>query len=185
MRQTNDKNQIWFERQDQETNIGFTQDFLNSLDQCWHILPANLETFREKSPLLTIETNDALISIVSPIKGNFFEFSPKAQNFPTKLTENDVVMQLRHGPVVQRQEAPAAVAGGALRGINEMMMADLRRQRERIADVAMDPPAIQNRHAVVQQARERIAGLRGLEQDVRVWDDPQPVPPLAPRRNVR
>jgi hypothetical protein len=110
-RQVNDTNQIWYERQDQTVKIGFTKSFLEGLDQCWHILPANLERFKAKAPLLTVETNDALISILSPVAGNFMQYSDKAQNFPDKLTEEDVILELRDGPVPQRQqEAPQVAA---------------------------------------------------------------------------
>lgn len=106
-RQTNDRNQIWFEKEGQVTKIGFTQEFLNSLDQCWHILPANMERFREKSPLLTVETNDALISILSPVTGSFMNFTTKAQDFPNKLTTNDVVLEVTEGQV--RRPEPQAL----------------------------------------------------------------------------
>jgi glycine cleavage system H lipoate-binding protein len=122
-RQVDSKNQIWFEKQEQVTTIGFTQTFLNSLDQCWHILPANTEKFREKSPLLTVETNDALVSILSPVSGSFLEFTAKAQNFPNKLTEGDVIIKLSdrapvrpdRDRVVLNVAAQHAAAGGFAR----------------------------------------------------------------------
>lgn len=96
-KQFNSQNQIWYEHQDNVVKVGFTKSFLDSLQQCWHILPANLQRFREKSPLMVVETNDTLISIMSPVAANFSEWSDKAQNFPDQLTENDVVLQLRQG----------------------------------------------------------------------------------------
>lgn len=113
-RQTNEANQIWYEKNGEVTNIGFTNEFLNTLDQCWHILPSNLEKFKVKSPLLTIETNDALLSIVSPVSGNFMEFSNKAQNFPNKLTENDVVLSITDRPAAARRHDRALDLRGAV-----------------------------------------------------------------------
>lgn len=96
-KQYDSKNQIWFKQEDNTVKIGFTKSFLEGMDQCWHILPANLSKFRSKSPLLTVETNDSLISIMSPVSGNFMQYSDKAQNFPDKLTEDDVVVEIGMG----------------------------------------------------------------------------------------
>lgn len=108
-RQTDDKNQVWYKKEGTAITIGFTKDFLTSLDQCWHILPASLEQFKPKAPLLTVETTDALISIMSPVAGNFMQFSQRAQNFPDKLTEDDVVLELREGPFVRPTVAPRRI----------------------------------------------------------------------------
>lgn len=94
MKTVNDKNQIWFERTNNVVAIGFTQAFLDGLDQCWHILPANLTRFREKAPLMVVETNDNLISIMSPVTAHFAQWADKAQNFPYMLNENDVVLEM-------------------------------------------------------------------------------------------
>lgn len=110
MRKLNSKNQIWYDEDGDLVRIGFTQPFLNTLDQCWHILPSNTEKFKLKAPLLTVETNDSLISIMSPVAGNFMNYSDKAQNFPDRLTEADVIMELSTKPVVRAQVARAQVA---------------------------------------------------------------------------
>jgi hypothetical protein len=106
--------QLWYEQQDRNIRIGFTKEFLEQLDQCWHILPANLSRIKANAPLMAIETNDALISVLSPVSGSFVTFSHKAQNFPNKLTEDDVVMELIEGktsqiprPVDEMAAAPA------------------------------------------------------------------------------
>lgn len=102
-KQVNNKNQIWYEQTEQGvTKIGFTRSFLDGMDQCWHILPGNMERFREKAPLMVVETNDALVSILSPITGNFGQWSVKAQDFPNQLTEDDVVMEIRQGPRIEQ-----------------------------------------------------------------------------------
>lgn len=106
MRKYNSKNQIWYDENDESVRIGFTQSFLDTLDQCWHILPSNTERFKLKAPLLTVETNDALISIMSPVAGNFMNYSDKAQNFPDRLIESDVIMELSLKAVTRAQVAP-------------------------------------------------------------------------------
>lgn len=105
-KQVDARNQIWYEQQDNLVKIGFTKAFLQDMDQCWHILPANLTKFRSKAPLLTVETNDALISIMSPVSGNFMQYSHKAQNFPDKLTEDDVVVEIGLGPAIRQPDQP-------------------------------------------------------------------------------
>lgn len=106
MRKTDSKNQIWYNEQGENIQIGFTQSFLDSLEQCWHIMPATQDRFRLKAPLLTIETNEHLFSILSPVAGRFVRIDPKAQNFPDKLKEADVVLELttRPGEAVRRRE---------------------------------------------------------------------------------
>jgi hypothetical protein len=108
-KQVNHKNQIWFEQQDNVVKVGFTKSFLEKLEQCWHILPANMGRFREHSPLMVIETNDALISVKSPVSANFSQWSDKAQNFPDQLTEEDVVLEMYTGPAQRREQRPQAV----------------------------------------------------------------------------
>jgi glycine cleavage system H lipoate-binding protein len=124
MRKYNSKNQIWYDENDESVRIGFTQSFLDTLDQCWHILPSNTERFKLKAPLLTVETNDALISIMSPVAGNFMNYSDKAQNFPDRLIESDVIMELSLKPVVRAQEQ------GTVRG---------QIARQRVFDAAEEP----------------------------------------------
>lgn len=113
MKTVNDKQQIWFERNNNLVTVGFTKPFLDSLDQCWHILPANLQRFREKAPLMVIETNDSLISILSPVTAHFDHWSDKAQNFPYKLTEEDVVLSMNVTDARRTiNNAPPVTVGG-------------------------------------------------------------------------
>jgi glycine cleavage system H lipoate-binding protein len=90
------RNQIWHEVNGERVTIGLTRSFLDTLDECWHILPGG-STIKAKAPLMTIETNDSLVSILSPVAGSFVDFNPNATNFPDKLTENDVVMTITTG----------------------------------------------------------------------------------------
>lgn len=75
-------------------NVGFTPNFLQILEECWHILPYGKGVIREKDPLMAVETNDELLSIQSPISGVLMNFSEKAMNFPDKLTSDDVIVSL-------------------------------------------------------------------------------------------
>jgi glycine cleavage system H lipoate-binding protein len=145
MRKYNSKNQIWYDESDESVRIGFTQSFLDTLDQCWHILPSNTEKFKLKAPLLTVETNDALISIMSPVAGNFMNYSDKAQNFPDRLIESDVIMELSLRPVVRPQVARQPVP--------------------RIADWAEEPIQARPRAPQPPQAQARGATPRGFQFD--------------------
>lgn len=105
MKQFNQKNQIWFEQNDGVVTVGFTKSFLDGLDQCWHVLPANNQRFREKGPLMVVETNDSLISIMSPVSANFVQWERKAQDFPDQLTEDDVILTMTTARVVAQPRA--------------------------------------------------------------------------------
>lgn len=91
--QTNAKDQIWFQKKLDIVEIGFTNRYLEELNQCWHILPARPldEAIKEKSPLMSIETNDSLCSILSPVDGFIKEFNESAINFPDKLLSTDIL----------------------------------------------------------------------------------------------
>lgn len=90
------KNQIWFEKDGDIVRVGFTNNFLAQMDECWHILPAGKQV-KEKDPLMAVETNDGLLSIRSPATGYIMDFSDKAMNFPDKLTAEDVVVCVNGG----------------------------------------------------------------------------------------
>lgn len=93
------KNQIWFSKDGERTNVGFTTSFLEVVRECWHVLPTSTgSVIKEKSPLFAVETNEALFSIAAPITGSIISFSDKAQNFPDKLTEDDVICVLGERP---------------------------------------------------------------------------------------
>lgn len=160
-KQVDSKNQIWFEQNEQGvTRIGFTRSFLDGMDQCWHILPAGRGKFREKSPLMVVETNDSLISILAPIAGNFGEWSTKAQNFPNKLTEDDVVIELRKERTVQIDpvEEDEPVAGAPQAAINWAagpgdVMAQIRAQEVQRAQVRAQMQGLQAQPNAVAQRR--------------------------------
>src|SRR5215213_4620006 len=100
-KQVDERNQIWYEEDGKLVRMGLTRSFLDTLDECWHILPSNMKTIKKRAPLLTIENNDGLISLLSPVTGNLSNWDTKAANFPEKLTENDVIVTLTSDEVQQ------------------------------------------------------------------------------------
>jgi glycine cleavage system H lipoate-binding protein len=129
MRNVDIKNQIWFMQDGAVTRIGLTQSFINSLDECWQILPANTREFKKKSPLFTVETNDALISIMSPINGHLNMFNTTARDFPDHLTEDMVIMELTSNeqPAANFARRPAVVQARAAQfigGVDGAAVAD-------------------------------------------------------------
>ncbi len=99
------KNQIWFEKEGKVVRLGLTRNFLDTLTECWHILPSNMKQIKQRAPLLTIESNDGLISLLSPVTGNLQNWDNKAANFPEKLTEDDVIVTLT-SDVVEKAMSP-------------------------------------------------------------------------------
>jgi hypothetical protein len=155
-KQVNHKNQIWFEQQDNVVKVGFTKSFLEGLDQCWHILPANMGRFREHSPLMVIETNDALVSVKSPVSAHFSQWSDKAQNFPDQLTEDDVVLEIYTGPAQRREPQPRVIE-------------DDENQWAGAPQLAVPPPRAQlfGVDPLAERIREQQEGIRRQAQFVR------------------
>jgi hypothetical protein len=189
--------QVWFkEVNDGVINIGFTQDFLNSLDMCWHIMPASNVQFKKKSPLFTIETDDSLISVLSPVDGYYSNFNPKAQNFPDKIKASDtiltvvrdkqpsvavdfnvppVVMNRRGGLDVRWDEAinpvpqqPRARVGGAG---GRFVMADPGMNQFIANDLALQGPVERLRAEVERLRGDQAQALNNIIQPVRPQDD--------------
>lgn len=90
--QTDKYGRIWFHTEGNETKIGFTPEFIEKLQECFHIVPGKRVTqVRENGPLMAIETNTGLFSVTSPVKGYVTFFDNKALNFPEKITPEDTV----------------------------------------------------------------------------------------------
>lgn len=85
------KQQLWFSKEGERVNVGFTDSFLDVVREAWHVMPTTTGAVKEKSPLLSIETNDGLFSVPSPASGSIISFNDRARDFPDKLTENDVI----------------------------------------------------------------------------------------------
>ena len=123
----------WFEKRDGKTYVGFTKAFLESLDGCWHIIPAanNRTAVKEDAPLCAVETNEGLFSVPSPVTGIISVFENAAMNFPDKLLEENTVAVMSDPKQVEeeveadaqrrRNELNAALArlgDDAARGVN-------------------------------------------------------------------
>jgi len=92
MRQIDKYGRIWFDTEGSETKVGFTPEFIEKLQECFHIVPGKQRTaVRENGPLMAIETNTGLFSVTSPVKGYVTFFDNKALNFPEKITPDDTV----------------------------------------------------------------------------------------------
>ena len=86
---------LWYETKEGETRIGFTEEFLQQMQDCFHIVPGKQRTtIRQDGPLMAIETNECLFSIRAPVSGIITFFNTKAQDFPEKLTVDEVVCVL-------------------------------------------------------------------------------------------
>lgn len=103
MRSVSKDGKVWFEKKGNQTNIGFTQAFLNELDGCWHMVPAASKNVMVKDgqPLCAVETNDGLFSVPSPCSGLIAVFNNQAMNFPDKLTAEDVIASMKDEAAVQ------------------------------------------------------------------------------------
>lgn len=86
---------LWFKKKrNGQTDIGFTDPFLELVHECWHISPATTESVRENMPLLAVESNEALFSVLSPATGVILYFNDSAMNFPDKLKSEDIICTL-------------------------------------------------------------------------------------------
>ena len=104
----------WVEKkQDGKISVGFTRALLDELGECWSILPAasaKVEV-KEGQPFCSVETNDGVFCVKSPVKGLISFFSPEAVNFPDRLTEEQAIATMREkteqDDFVEVPEAPA------------------------------------------------------------------------------
>ena len=109
MKITSKDGKTWFEKKPTSVEVGFTKEFLAELDTCWHMLPAAVRQtpIKEGQPLCSIETNDGLFSVPSPVSGIIAFFDNRAMNFPDKLTEETILCSLAEKAVpetAQQQE---------------------------------------------------------------------------------
>jgi glycine cleavage system H lipoate-binding protein len=102
----NEKNQIWFKEDNGNVLIGFTDSFLDIVNSCWHVTPSNKENLQADNPLMTIETNEALFTVSSPVEGRIVSFNEIAQNFPDQLKTDDVICVI--GPKTEFQQVEDA-----------------------------------------------------------------------------
>lgn len=77
-------------------DVGFTKQLIQALEECWHILPAasNKVTIKVDQPLCSVETNDGLFAVTSPVDGVISFFDNRAINFPDKIGEETIIAQI-------------------------------------------------------------------------------------------
>lgn len=99
----------WFEDDGKGTvSIGFTKNFIDDvLGECYHITQASMYLVTKGKPMLTIETNNGLKVIRSPLTGTVLNFNVEARDFPDRLTPEDVVVSLRPKGVKVAEEKKA------------------------------------------------------------------------------
>lgn len=87
---------IWTERDARGVDlIGFRQSYIDQvLGECFHVVQADTKKARKGSPLMVLETNDGTNRVRSPVTGTIIRFSDKARNFPDRLTEDDVIVEV-------------------------------------------------------------------------------------------
>jgi glycine cleavage system H lipoate-binding protein len=75
--------------------IGFRQSYIEQvLGECFHVVQADTRKARKGCPLMVLETNDGTSRVRSPVTGTILMFSDKARNFPDRLTEDDVIVEV-------------------------------------------------------------------------------------------
>jgi glycine cleavage system H lipoate-binding protein len=90
------RGEIWFQEEKGTVNIGFTKEFIQTvLTECYHITQAAFVLLVKDRPMLTIETNEGLKVIRSPVNGTVTFFSTDARDFPDRLTEDTIVVSIK------------------------------------------------------------------------------------------
>lgn len=107
-KQVNAQNQIWHFSEKGQTFIGFTESFLETVRECWHVTPSHRTQATENAPLMSIETDDAFFSIASPVSGAILRFDSMAMNFPDKLTDATNIFIIGEKAVKSAERAPRA-----------------------------------------------------------------------------
>ncbi len=96
---------IWFQDGKGTIDIGFTQLFIDRMmGECYHITQASAVLMTKDRAMLTIETNEGLKVIRSPVTGTVAYFNTHARDFPDRLTEDSVVISIKPKPVVVAAE---------------------------------------------------------------------------------
>jgi Glycine cleavage H-protein len=93
---------IWTEvKESGLVKVGFTQQFIEQrLGECFHVMQADVRQVKKGEPMLVIETTDGLESLKAPLSGSIHFFNVKARNFPDRLNEEDLIMELLPDGVV-------------------------------------------------------------------------------------
>lgn len=85
---------IWTEEMPNKAiQIGFTNEFIQQiLSECFHVVLTNPTIVTKGKSMFTIETNDGLETIKSPVTGTVQLFNDRARDFPDRMREDDVVL---------------------------------------------------------------------------------------------
>lgn len=91
-----DTGELWVDERDNgRVRLGFTSAFLSQhQSECWHIIPTSGK-IQKGSVLMSLETNDGLIPVASPVDGTIELFEEKAINYPEKLTVDTDIAEIR------------------------------------------------------------------------------------------
>lgn len=102
-------------------DVGFTKQLIQALEECWHILPAasNKVTIKVDQPLCSVETNDGLFAVTSPVGGVISFFDNRAINFPDKIGEETIIAQVSEKSPT---ESPQTTVEIALEQLRQMEM---------------------------------------------------------------
>lgn len=99
---------IWIDRrEDGLVQMGFTQQCIDEkLQETFHVVLADNFQATEKQPLFVLETCEGLESVPSPVSGNIMFFNDKARDFPDRIVEGDVILQISDGKKKKSNQAP-------------------------------------------------------------------------------
>lgn len=87
---------IWTETDDRGVvKIGFSRAYIEQqLGECFHVMQADRRVARQGQPIMVLETNDGTSRIKSPLNGRIIKFNNKAMDFPDRLSEDDVILEV-------------------------------------------------------------------------------------------
>lgn len=155
----------WFQKNKEgKTEIGFTNDFLRDLDECWHIMAGATSkvAIKEAQPLCSVETNDGLFSVASPVSGVISFFNTKAMNFPDKITSEEVIAVVAEKAEEERDALTIAL--------------DHLRQMEAMeAEMPVRAEAPQPRHRLQPRQARQFVGIPGQPAQAPIDWNAQPL----------
>lgn len=167
--------------------IGFSRDYIDQqLMECFHVVQADRSVARKGQPIMVLETNDGTARIKSPINGRILTFNDKARNFPDRLSEEDVIMEvLPEGVTLVKQKVEYNDVFSTINNWPEQVA--LRRAAEQRAVEAVDEEAPQPfddriraaQQRAIERTNERLAILQ------RAAAQPNAAPPVRARRRTR
>lgn len=161
---------IWTERDDRGVErIGFRQSYIEQvLSECFHVVQADTRTARKGCPLMVLETNDGTSRVRSPVTGTILTFSDKARNFPDRLTEDDVIVEvLPEGVTLPSTAKKAKTSAENVRIDLTPFFQQAERRNWFVENPAPAPQAPDPVDVGIVDAQERIAQQRVQEVQAR------------------